>query len=144
MLTFRSATISHSVSHAGRNGFYMPQALLDGEFPGRRKSQPREVTTPDSSILNRNGKPHEKADPAVVYTLRQILEPARTEAEHAFELLEDEDTTWFGFGRDSSGQSMFYDYGRFSAIMSELVANGSSDIYPQLVSVIGETGELGL
>ncbi|KAJ0109487.1 hypothetical protein J7T55_000413 [Diaporthe amygdali] len=87
-----------------------------------------------------NGKPHEKADPAVVHTLRQILEPTRTEAEHAFELLEDEDTTWFGFGRDSSGQSMFYDYGRFAAIMSELVANGSSDIYPQLVSVIGETG----
>lgn len=94
--------------------------------------------------LNRNGKPHEKADPAVVHTLRQILEPTRTETEHAFELLEDEDTTWFGFGRDSSGQSMFYDYGRFSAIMSELVANGSSDIYPQLVSVIGETGELSL
>jgi hypothetical protein len=122
----------------------MPQALLDGEFPDRRESQPREVTTPDSFILNRNGKPHEKADPAVVHTLRQILEPARTEAEHASELLEDEDTTWFGFGRDSSGQSMFYDYGRFSAIMSELVSNGSSDIYPQLVSVIGETGELGL
>lgn len=77
----------------------------------------------------------------MVHTLRQILEPTRTEAEHAFELLEDEDTTWFGFGRDSSGQSMFYDYGRFAAIMSELVANGSSDIYPQLVSVIGETGK---
>lgn len=77
----------------------------------------------------------------MVHTLRQILEPTRTEAEHVFELLEDEDTTWFGFGHDSSGQSMFYDYGRFAAIMSELVANGSSDIYPQLVSVIGETGE---
>lgn len=89
-----------------------------------------------------NGKPHEKADPVVVHTLRQILEPTRTEAEHAFELLEDEDTTWFGFGRDSSGQSMFYDYGRFSAMMSELVTNSSVDIYPQLVSVIGETGEL--
>ncbi|KAG6355196.1 hypothetical protein INS49_004277 [Diaporthe citri] len=90
--------------------------------------------------MSGNGKPHEKADPAVVHTLRQILEPTRTEAEHAFELLEDEDTTWFGFGRDSSGQSMFYDYGRFAAIMSEIVASGSPDIYPQLVSVIGETG----
>jgi hypothetical protein len=80
----------------------------------------------------------------VVHTLRQILEPARTEAEHASELLEDEDTTWFGFGRDSAGQSLFYDYGRFPAIMSELVANGPPEIYPQLVSVIGETGKLNL
>ncbi|KAG8162296.1 hypothetical protein KVR01_008061 [Diaporthe batatas] len=87
-----------------------------------------------------NGRPHEKADPAVVHTLRQILEPARTEAEHASELLEDEDTTWFGFGRDSAGQPVFYDYGRFSAIMSELVSHAPGDIYPQLVSVIGETG----
>lgn len=97
---------------------------------------------PDGSNFSRNGKPHEKADPGVVQTLRQILEPTRTEAEHASELLEDEDTTWFGLGRDASGQPMFYDYGRFAAIMSELVANRSSDIYPQLVSVIGETGEL--
>lgn len=113
----------------------------DGELKHDRKIQICNFEVSGNANLSRNGKPHEKADPAVVHTLRQILEPTRTEAEHAFELLEDEDTTWFGFGRDSSGQSTFYDYGRFSAIMSELVANGSSEIYPQLVSVIGETGE---
>lgn len=119
----------------------MPQGPSDGESKYQPAKYNLNSTVSGGSDVSRNGKPHEKADPAVVHTLRQILEPTRTEEEHAFELLEDEDTTWFGFGRDSAGQSMFYDYGRFAAIMSELVANGSSDIYPQLVSVIGETGE---
>lgn len=87
-----------------------------------------------------NGKPHEKADPAVVHRLRQILEPRRTEAEHEAELLEDEDTTWFGFGRDPSGHPIFHDYGRFAAIMRETITEETPDRYPQLVSFIGETG----
>ncbi|KAI0907470.1 hypothetical protein F4823DRAFT_626310 [Ustulina deusta] len=55
-----------------------------------------------------NGKPHEKADPLVVGRLRQILEPARTEEEHEAELLEDQDTTWFGYGRDASHHPQLY------------------------------------
>ncbi|KAI1760166.1 FabD/lysophospholipase-like protein [Hypoxylon sp. FL1150] len=89
-----------------------------------------------------NGKPHEKADPIVVQRLRQILEPTRTEAEHESELLEDRDTTWFGFGRDASGHPLFHDYGRFAAIMSETVAftDETAERYPQLATFIGETG----
>ncbi|KAK5631117.1 hypothetical protein RRF57_006832 [Xylaria bambusicola] len=55
-----------------------------------------------------NGKPHEKADPLVVGRLRQILEPVRTEEEHEAELLEDQDTTWFGYGRDASNHPQLY------------------------------------
>ncbi|KAI1446087.1 hypothetical protein F5Y02DRAFT_426089 [Annulohypoxylon stygium] len=86
------------------------------------------------------GKPHEKADPVVIGRLRQILEPVRTEAEHEAELVRDRETTWFGFGRDSSGHPIFQDYGRFAAIMSESHSSGIADRYPQLVSFIGETG----
>ncbi|OTB11271.1 hypothetical protein K445DRAFT_359609 [Daldinia sp. EC12] len=87
-----------------------------------------------------NGKPHEKADPLVVHRLRQILEPTRTEAEHESELLEDRDTTWFGFGRDAFGHPLFHDYGRFAAIMSETVTDETVERYPQLTTFIGETG----
>ncbi|KAK8017814.1 hypothetical protein PG993_014140 [Apiospora rasikravindrae] len=87
-----------------------------------------------------DGKPHEKADPMVIHRLRQILEPVRTEEEHEAELLEDEDTTWLGFGRDSSGRSVLHDYGRFAAIMGETTAEDAAERFPQLVSFIGETG----
>ena len=76
----------------------------------------------------------------MVQRLRQILEPERTEADHQAELIEDEDTTWFGFGRDSTGNPKFEDHGRFAVIMSECHANSDADRYPQLVSFIGETG----
>lgn len=88
------------------------------------------------------GKPHEKADPIVVQRLRQILEPNRTEADHQAELIEDEDTTWFGFGRDASGNPIFEDHGRFAVIMGECHASTATERYPQLVSFIGETGTL--
>ncbi|KAJ2975876.1 hypothetical protein NUW58_g8238 [Xylaria curta] len=87
-----------------------------------------------------NGKPHEKADPLVVDRLRQILEPSRTEEEHEAELLEDQDTTWFGYGRDASNHPQLYDYGRFAAILSETRTEETSERYPQLASFIGETG----
>ncbi|KAK8047929.1 hypothetical protein PG996_015993, partial [Apiospora saccharicola] len=87
-----------------------------------------------------DGKPHEKADPMVIHRLRQILEPVRTEEEHEAELLEDEDTTWLGFGRDANGWSVLHDYGRFAAIMGETTAEDTTERFPQLVSFIGETG----
>ncbi|KAI8947268.1 hypothetical protein F4801DRAFT_519668 [Xylaria longipes] len=87
-----------------------------------------------------NGKPHEKADPLVVDRLRQILEPTRSEEEHEAELLEDQDTTWFGYGRDASNAPQLYDYGRFSAILAETHTEETGERYPQLASFIGETG----
>jgi hypothetical protein len=68
------------------------------------------------------------------------LEPTRTEEEHEAELLEDQDTTWFGFGRDASNHPQLYDYGRFAAIMNETQNDETGERYPQLASFIGETG----
>ncbi|KAF2963626.1 hypothetical protein GQX73_g9958 [Xylaria multiplex] len=87
-----------------------------------------------------NGKPHERADLRVVDRLRQILEPTRTEEEHKAELLEDQDTTWFGYGRDASNHPHLYDYGRFAAIVAETQTEETGERYPQLASFIGETG----
>ncbi|KAI0205198.1 hypothetical protein F4808DRAFT_473273 [Astrocystis sublimbata] len=89
-----------------------------------------------------NGKPHEKADPVVVDRLRQILEPTRSEEEHEAELLEDQETTtWFGYGRDAASNTPhLYDYGRFSAILSETHREEAGERHPQLASFIGETG----
>ncbi|OTA77343.1 hypothetical protein M434DRAFT_402358 [Hypoxylon sp. CO27-5] len=86
------------------------------------------------------GKPHEKADLVVIQRLRQIFEPLRTGTDHEVELARDRETTWFGFGRDSSGHPIFQDYGRLAAIMSESHVVGTTDRYPQLVSFIGEAG----
>lgn len=86
------------------------------------------------------GKPHEKASPRTIYKLQQIFEPIRSEADHEIELLKDRETTWFGFGRDSSGHPVFQDYGRFAAIMNESRTSEATERYPQLVSFIGETG----
>lgn len=91
-------------------------------------------------MSRRNGKPHEKADPLVVDRLRQILEPTRTEEEHEAELLEDQDTTWFGYGRDASSHPQLNDYGLFAAIMAETHTEDAGERYPQLASFIGETG----
>ncbi|KAI0437961.1 hypothetical protein F4803DRAFT_565654 [Xylaria telfairii] len=87
-----------------------------------------------------NGKPHEKANPVIINRFRQILEPTRTEEEHEAELLEDQDTTWFGYGRDASNVPQLYDYGRFSAILAETRTEETGERYPQLASFIGETG----
>jgi hypothetical protein len=87
-----------------------------------------------------DGRPHEKSNAEVVQRLRQILEPTRTENDHEHELQNDDDTTWFGVGRDSNNQSVFQDYGRFATLMSESQTPELGSRYPQLVSFIGQTG----
>lgn len=76
----------------------------------------------------------------VLHRMRQILEPNRSEIEHEVELREDEDTSWFGFGRDNTGQPVFHDYGRFAAIMADSARDDVPERHPQLASFIGETG----
>jgi hypothetical protein len=84
--------------------------------------------------------PHEMANAAIVQQLRQIFEPSTTEQEHASELHNDRETTWFGLGRDSSGQPIFQDFGLFATLLTENDAEEGGDRYPQFVSFIGETG----
>ncbi|KAH6656249.1 hypothetical protein BKA67DRAFT_514151 [Truncatella angustata] len=87
-----------------------------------------------------DGRAHERSDPLVVLRMRQILEPVRSETEHEAELRDDEDTSWFGFGRDGTGHPVFHDYGRFAAIMADSVREDVPERHPQLASFIGETG----
>lgn len=87
-----------------------------------------------------DGRPHEKSNAAVVQRLRQILEPSRTDIEHESELQSDDDTTWFGIGRDALGQPIFEDHGRFASLMSESQTPDLDTRHPQLVSFIGQTG----
>lgn len=53
---------------------------------------------------------------------------------------EDEHTTWFGVARDSSGQPIFQDFGRYAAIMSDSNSGEHQLRFPELVSFIGQTG----
>lgn len=88
-----------------------------------------------------DGNPHEKSNAEIVQRLRQILEPTRTETDHNNELQLDDDTTWFGVGRDSSNQPILQDYGRFATLMSESQTPELGNRFPQLVSFIGQTGK---
>lgn len=88
-----------------------------------------------------DGRPHEKSDPNIVRILRQILEPTRSESDVDSEHQADEDTTWFGVGRDGSNQPVLQDYGRFATLLSEGQTQESGERYPSLVSFIGQTGK---
>ena len=86
-----------------------------------------------------DGFPHEKADPAIVKRLKDILVPPK---DHSPQILhiEDEDTTWFGLGRNNQNFTVFQDYGRYAAIMTDSSSDEHKHRYPQLVSFIGQTG----
>lgn len=88
-----------------------------------------------------DGRPHEKSDANVVRILRQILEPTRSESDVDNEHQADEDTTWFGVGRDASNQPVLQDYGRFATLLSEGQTQEASERYPLLISFIGQTGK---
>lgn len=88
-----------------------------------------------------DGRPHEKSDPNVVRILRQILEPVRSDSDVDNEHQADEDTTWFGVGRDASNQPVLQDYGRFATLLSESQTQEVGERFPSLVSFIGQTGK---
>jgi len=87
-----------------------------------------------------DGLPHEQADPEIVKRLRSILSPPSDPFEQQYLHVEDEDTTWFGVARDSSGQPIFQDYGRYAAIMADSNTGEHQLRFPELVSFIGQTG----
>lgn len=87
-----------------------------------------------------DGLPHEKADPDIVKRLRSILSPPSDHIEQQSLHVEDEDTTWFGVARDSSGHPIFQDSGRYAAIMAGSNTGEHQLRFPELVSFIGQTG----
>ena len=88
-----------------------------------------------------DGLPHEKTDQQIYDRLKAILEPPEYIDELSRLHIEDEDTTWFAVEKDSSGQPMFHDYGRYAALMAETKQPNAGIRYPQLVSFVGQTGD---
>jgi hypothetical protein len=88
-----------------------------------------------------DGHAHEKTDLLVVERYRDILEPSSDPNEQQALHKDDEDTTWFGIGRDMLDAPIFEDYGRYAALMAESLTARFPVRYPQLVSFIGQTGE---
>ncbi|KAL8765647.1 MAG: hypothetical protein Q9209_007327 [Squamulea sp. 1 TL-2023] len=90
-----------------------------------------------------DGYGHERIDKLVVERYRSILEPSSNAEEQEALHRDDEDSTWFGIGRDDADEPVFEDYGRFAALMQDSLPRPGVVRHPQLVSFIGQTGEFG-
>lgn len=88
-----------------------------------------------------DGHAHEKIDRLVVERYRNILEPPSSIDEQDALYKDDEDTTWFGIGRNRAGDPVFEDYERYATLMAESLPQTPRVRYPQLVSFIGQTGK---
>lgn len=89
-----------------------------------------------------DGLEHEKTNRDVYKRLKTILDPPADSRELGRLHQQDENTTWFGIEKDSSGQPVFQDYGRYAALMADTKQPNSGIRYPQLVSFVGQTGNL--
>lgn len=87
-----------------------------------------------------DGLPHEKADSAIAKRLKDILRPSTDRHTKRTQTDVDEDTKWFGLGRNSQNVPVFQDYGLFSTIMAESDTGQFKSRYPSIVSFIGQTG----
>ena len=91
------------------------------------------------------GIPHEKTDQVIADKLRATLEASPSDLEQDELFQNDENTAWFGVVKDESGDSIFYDYGRYADIITEIVrATGPrqhGSRFPGLVCFVGETGK---
>lgn len=84
---------------------------------------------------------HERTDIRVHEILRASLRPDRTESEQKELHRRDESTTWFGVAREGEvEESTFKDHGRFWNMLKKSSKRGVRNIYPGLVSFLGDTG----
>ena len=90
----------------------------------------------------RGSDAHEKIDRLVFERYRNILEPSSLAQDKDELHKNDEDTTWFGVGRNQTEEPIFEDYGRYSTLMLETLSEEHKVRYPQLVSFIGQTGKI--
>lgn len=98
--------------------------------PAHRQGRPR----------NQGGIPHEKSNPDVAKKIEKILESALNDEQQAMLHVQDEDSSWFGTGKDEHDDLVFQDYGRYANIMAEKSARHRRLRYPALVSFVGQTG----
>jgi hypothetical protein len=90
----------------------------------------------------RGGIPHEKTDQEVVAFLQNVLDTPRTADEQQLLHHNDTETIWFGVERDSTNIPSFHDYGRYVTLMADSIGDYKGPRYPQLVSFIGQTGNM--
>lgn len=76
----------------------------------------------------------------MVERYRNILESSSSVQDQDALHKEDEDTTWFGIGRNRADDPIFEDYGRYATLMAESLSATPILRYPQLVSFVGQTG----
>lgn len=88
------------------------------------------------------GLPHEKTDRDIMNRLQNVLEPTRTAGQQQDLHKSDEDTTWFGIARDTANSPILTDYGRYATIMTQSQMAEVNVRCPQLVSFIGQTGNI--
>jgi hypothetical protein len=86
------------------------------------------------------GLPHEKTNPAVARKIFYTLQSDHDSKEQALQHVKDEDTSWFGTGRDEQDDVVFQDFGRYARLMAEKSARHRRVRYPALVSFVGQTG----
>jgi energy-coupling factor transporter ATP-binding protein EcfA2 len=102
---------------------------------------PHQMTTRRKRINhNGSGLPHEKTEPAVAKKIFDTLQSDRDHDEQALLHVQDEDTSWFGAGRDEDDDVVFQDFGRYASLMAEKSARDRRVRYPSLVSFVGQTG----
>ena len=91
---------------------------------------------------NRNvGTPHEKSDPITAKKIFETLNAERDEEQQALLHVQDEDSAWFGTGKDeNSGDTVFRDFGRYSRLMERQSGLRRRTKYPALISFVGQTG----
>lgn len=87
------------------------------------------------------GVPHEKSDPFVAKRIFETLQSDRDEEQQALLHDRDEDSSWFGTGKDGdTGDTVFRDFGRYSRLVEELSSRRRLTRFPALVSFVGQTG----
>lgn len=95
-----------------------------------------------SGVVNRDGMAHEKINKQIAARLGKIFTPS-SDPEKQRQLHEDDaNTTWFGVTRNMTGSPILQDYGRYSTVMRESSTGEYAARWPQLVSFVGQTGEL--
>lgn len=87
------------------------------------------------------GLPHEKSDPLFARRIFETLQSECNEEQQALLHDRDEDSSWFGTGKDGdTGDTVFRDFGRYSRLVEELSSRRRLTRFPALVSFVGQTG----
>lgn len=84
--------------------------------------------------------PHEKTDLDIAEKVKACLEPLMTDEQQMSLHRSDENTTWFGVGKNEMEELIFEDCGRYARIMADCPSGRRSSQYPALVSFVGQTG----